>query len=408
MLTPPNAYYLDLLRHAHESHVRVMLYDKGVEVGELSVASITLSLDGRGEIWRTAQIGVGVDYWQSDEREWLEQANVQYGEVTIEHGIKFLPSQLEPDWVQLARLRIDQMSITTLVATRSFTAFDRALLLGENHLQGPYPLGENNGDPGPPHNTYAQDIAFLVEESTGDTVTIDPTLPTKSARTGSVLQPGTNRLSEIHNMADALGAVFYNDQYGAFRLDSANPVVSSVWDINDGPEGVLVGLTQDFARGEQYNAVGMEFSPEPDTADWQPLYRYAYDDDPASPTYYFGPFGKRSIFFSEEYDHVVSVEEADDLAARKLAEYLGVTHGVAFTAVYNPLLQPGDHVMVTLPETGITEEHIIESIDLPLAGGAMMSVQTRLKRDPMVFASGATLPQSPDTRVSNKKDGAAA
>ena len=35
-----------------------------------------------------------------------------------------------------------------------------------------------------------------------------------------------------------------------------------VWAVNVGVDGVLVNLTQDFSRAEQYNAVGIEFTPD--------------------------------------------------------------------------------------------------------------------------------------------------
>ena len=100
MIPAPTPAYLDQLRHTHEGHIRVTLFSAGVEIGELPIETVRLTIDGRAEIWRTAEIVVGIDYWETETRDWLEQANVQIGEVTIEHGIKWAPADtvaLGPD-----------------------------------------------------------------------------------------------------------------------------------------------------------------------------------------------------------------------------------------------------------------------------------------------------------------------
>ena len=389
MITPPTDFYLDALREAHEGHLRVRLYSAGTLIGPLLVSSCSLSIDGRAETWRTANLSVGVDFWESETREWLEQANVQTGEVRIDHGISLHPG-MEPVWVQLARLRIDSLNMSLLAAGRSITAYDRALLLSEHVLTGEaFPLNA----------TYLVLINRLLHETLpSETLTVHSSVSTtKTPAPGKSLAMGANRLTEIQSMASALDAYFVNLPSGGFYLGPLErmndptgvaPIVP-VWDVDDGENGVLVDLAQSFARAEQYNGVGITFTPNADTTttDWIPVTRWAFDLDPDSPTYFHGPFGKRTIIFDEEYDHLPSVAEATAVAIRKLGEYTGATRGLAITAIYNPLLQPGDQISVTFPETNEVETHIVESVGLSLGGASTMSIETRLKRDETAFVA---------------------
>jgi hypothetical protein len=340
-------------------------------IGALPVESIDLTIDGRAEIWRTATIQIGVDFWETETREFLEEVNVQTGEVTIEHGIKWTPAD-EVHWVQIARLRVDQLSMTLLAATRQVVAFDRALLLGEHGLPTARPLNA----------PYTSLIATMLHETLpGEPLVIAPGVSTTlRPAAGKSLSLGSNRLSEIIRLAQSANGIFHNTNLGGFHIMPYDDDPPVVWEVNDGVDGVVINLTQDFSRAEQYNAVGIEYTPmEGSTAEWS-KYVYAWDNEPTSPTFYDGPFGKRNIFFSETYDHLPTDTEAVNLARRKLAEYTGATRGLAITCAYNPLLQPGDGVAVSFPEAGTVEDHIVEAISLNLGVSAQMTIETRLKR----------------------------
>ena len=372
MIAPPTPEYLDQLRHTHEAHLRVTLFSAGVEIGELPVSSVRLTIDGTAEIWRTAEISVGIDFWETETREWLEQANIQSGAVKIEHGIKWAPADVV-HWIQIAYLRIDQLNMSLLSAGRQITAYDRALLLQEHQLPTARPLDA----------AYTALITTMLQETLpGETLTLGPGISTTLAPApGKSLDLSADRLSEIHHLAQAVEGTFHNTPTGGFHISKVDEDADPVWDINAGTDGVLVNLTQDFARAEQYNAVGIEFSPDAGTDDDWMVYIYAWDNEPTSPTFYDGPFGKRNIFFQEEYDHLPSDDDAEALARRKLAEYTGATRGLHIQCVYNPLLQPGDHISVDFPDLGTVEEHVIESITVSLGESAAMDIETRLKRD---------------------------
>ena len=393
MIAPPTPEYADQLRHAHQAALRVTLYSAGVLIGELPATQVSMTIDGQAEIWRTANISIGVDFWDTETREWLEQANVQTGELTIEHGIRWPPTDTI-HWVQLARLRINALNMGLLSASRDFTAHDRAMLLSEHLLLSVRPLT----------GTYRNLIQTLLQETLPAeplTVQAPPVSTTLSPAPGKSLDRAANRLTEIQHLAQALDAYFYNTPDGGFRLAKPYDDTTIVWEVNAGDDGVLVNLSQDFSRDEQFNTVGIEFVlPNDANGEPQEKFALAIDMGIGSPTNFNGPFGKRVAFFQEEFDHLPSTTEAENFAARKLAEYSGATRGLSISTTYNPLLQPGDRISVTFPDTGDVETHIIEAISLVLGGGGGMSIETRLVQEPALFTTFANaFPETIETQM---------
>jgi hypothetical protein len=93
------------------------------------------------------------------------------------------------------------------------------------------------------------------------------------------------------------------------------------------------------------------------------------DDDPASPTYYDGPFGRKP--YMTRNDSVTNVDDAIIAARGILNRRKTAARDVTLDAVYQPLLQPLDSVFLLEEGMGVQEAHTIESIDLPLVGGKM-------------------------------------
>lgn len=372
-----NATYQAALRHSHESVIRVTAYDGLTLIGELPVLDLTMNLGFQSDIRRDAVIRVAVDPLLSETRDVLEALSVQQGVVVIEHGITYGDKLVGGSMVQLARLRIDSISSNISDSFRTIRCFDRALLLQEHLFPTIRPLND----------TYVNLITALIQETLpGEVVTVGPGVNTAlTPSDGKSFSRGDDRLRKIQEMADALDSWVINEPDGSFTIEAWPETGSSVWDIDEGVDGVLIEVGQEFARREQYNAVGIEFTPA-DNATTFSGFVYLWDNDPTSPTYYDGPFGKRNIFFTEAYDHLPSVDEAEAVATKKLLEYSGATRSVTLTAVYNPLLLPGDRVTVKIPDQA-SEVHILDDISMSFGSSASMTATTRLDR-PLTVIGG--------------------
>lgn len=372
-MIPAGDSYKAALRHSHESVIKVLAFDGSTEIGELPVISCALTLDAQADIQRSAVIRVAIDPLNAPTRDTLEALSVQQGIVEIWHGISGGGGEagLVAPLVQLARLRIDAIDWNTTASFRTIKALDRALLCQEHKLPTGRPMDK-------PYVELIEDL--LVETIAGETLTVDPGIDLLLAPTpGKAMSRGDDRLRRMQDFAAGLGAWLVNDPDGSFRLSVWPETGDPVWTINEGTDGVLVDAAQLFSRREQYNAVGIEFTPADETADFRGFV-YMWDNDPLSPTYYDGPFGKRNIFFTEAYDHLPTTVEAEAIARRKLLEFAGRTREVELTAIYNPLLLPGDRIEVKVPDQE-SEVHVCERLNVNFGTTATMDVETRLDRD---------------------------
>jgi hypothetical protein len=378
VITPPVGEYLDIIRHAHRAHIRVKLYQEtptGNEfIGEIPVVNVQFTYDGQASVMRAADIEYGIDPWEMLSRDIIEAISTEAGLLTIEHAVSD-GNNAAHAWVLLATLRVDAVLSELSGSTRTLHAYDRSILVQEHLLETGRPLND----------TYVHLIKSMLSETLpGETLTIDSAFTPEelalAPSPGKALNSGTPRLEEMQKLAEVIGGVVANDQFGKFELRKVVGAGLPVWTIDSGALGVLIDGSQETSRREQFNAVSIAWTPNDDDADadWR-LRIFLWDDDPTSPTYYDGPFGKRPIFFDEEYDHIPSQTEAESLARERLALYSGATRSIELSAVYNPLLEPGDVIEVKFPD-GTTEVHVIDALTFDMGPSARMSVTTRLDR----------------------------
>lgn len=379
MIVAPDSYKR-ALRHAHESIIRVTAYEGTTEIGDLEVVSLDMTLDATTNIHRTASIVVAVDPLKTESRDALEAVSTTAGKVVIKHGVGYGGNPVDNTMVTLATLRVEEMSGRLTEATRTLQCYDRTLLLSEYTLPTARPLND----------TYANLIQTLVSETLpGESVTVASGIDTtKTPAAGKAFNRGDDRLARIQELAGAIDAWLICDEYGAFHLThapgtDAASAQDSQWHFDTGTEGVLIDSESIYSRREQYNAISLEFTPSDE--DWGSAHLFMWDNDPTSPTYFDGDFGKRVLSLSEEYDHLPSVNEAERVGRRKLWENSGATRAIRVTAVYNPLLLPGDKITVDVEDTNggfTTETHFIEKINFGFGGTAAMDLDTRLYRTP--------------------------
>lgn len=105
----------------------------------------------------------------------------------------------------------------------------------------------------------------------------------------------------------------------------------------------------------------------------------AADDDPTSPTFVGGDFGRRTRTVTSSM--VSTVGQAQALANRILADSLAATETVDWSMVPNPALDVGDTVVLVRSGSGLdaSKRWLVTRIELPLVAG-VMSVSARRVR----------------------------
>jgi hypothetical protein len=186
-------------------------------------------------------------------------------------------------------------------------------------------------------------------------------------------EEGADRWELAQRLATLSGGELYFDGDGFLvlrQVPSARD--SAVADIVEGDNGVLLSVARRWTRENTFNRVivtGESMSAG------VPYRGDVYDDDSSSPTYYFGNFGEVIQF--ERSDVVGSAAQAEAAAQGMLDKVIGTFAEVNFGAIVQPHLEPGDVVRVTRTALGVDENHVIDSMTIPLTVSSEMGAKTR-------------------------------
>lgn len=196
-----------------------------------------------------------------------------------------------------------------------------------------------------------------------------------------------DRARAIAELAASIGADAYFDAQGELVVEPSPSLDSPpVWTVDAGVRGVLIGQSDALDRAGAANGVLVRGQAN---AESPPLEVLVTDDDPASRTFYGGPFGK--VVHVIESAAVQDVAQATALAERELARRLGLTRTLSLTSAPNPALEPGDVVEVVLAD-GTVELHVLDRVSVPLTSTGAVSLETRstlVVDAPVAVAAGA-------------------
>lgn len=220
---------------------------------------------------------------------------------------------------------------------------------------------------------HYSDYAFIGKWYT-PTIFQDASLPDYKIPGGFLLE-GTH-WEIIQKLAEGMGGeAFFNTDGDLViqpvpSISSSTSVGDTVLTIGAGEGGALIEANRTRSRSDTYNIVAFYGAQ---TAAGAQARAYIYDSNPASPTYYWGNFGKKSIRFDNEM--LITNAQCLSAATAKLADLTGLSRNVSFGMLFNPALDPGDIVLFDFL-TATSEIHMIDSLAFDLTSGAM-SGQTR-------------------------------
>jgi hypothetical protein len=150
-----------------------------------------------------------------------------------------------------------------------------------------------------------------------------------------------DRWQFLDDLVTSRGKIWYWDHRGVLMIRTAPDVDEPVWEVNAGASGVLIAVSRDLSRDGVYNAV-VASGEALDTT--EPPRAVAVDDNPLSPTYWEGAFGKVPRFYSSPF--ITTTDQAQATANAMLRAKLGLPYRVEFQAIVNPALEPWDPVAV--------------------------------------------------------------
>lgn len=218
-------------------------------------------------------------------------------------------------------------------------------------------------------------IASVIQDAIpGATVYIDPTLPNPVVKK---YLADRDRMEPLLEVVNAIGGELSCDGNGRFVVERpADPSSTPVWEVDAGPDGVLVEYSKKRTRKGVYN--GVVATGEDPSSGRPPVSYLAVDNDPTSPTYWYGAYGMVPRFYFSKF--IYTVDQAQNVAESFLAKLRGMEAEVNLTSVPNPALEINDVITVRYPDN-TTENHVIDELELGLDVTSGMTIGTRGYQD---------------------------
>lgn len=164
-------------------------------------------------------------------------------------------------------------------------------------------------------------------------------------------------------IAAAAGAEVYANADGVFVIATLPDLFTAtpVWAIEATEGGVYISANRGMSSERVYNGV---LARGENTSDGiAPVSALAIDNDPNSPTYWSGPFGRRPLFYSSST--LASVNACTQAANLKLVSGKAPNASGDVSSLPNPALEPGD-VLRLMHQDGTRELHQVASFSVPL------------------------------------------
>lgn len=188
------------------------------------------------------------------------------------------------------------------------------------------------------------------------------------------LDPKSLPWDESVKLATSGGCLLYPDRDGKIILTPAAQATSQafVWEYVEGATADFVDPERTIDADDVPNVV-VVVGTNPAAPG---IRAEAWDNDPSSPTYRYGPYGERTKFVEEP--RLASQAQAQAMANALIAEVMGPGETIEFDAAPNPWLDVGDAIGVTRDAIGLDGKRmIVQRIDMPWYVGDLMHVTAR-------------------------------
>jgi hypothetical protein len=324
----------------------------------LDVVSGSVSLDSTADVRGTVTVNVTPNWWPTATTDPV----TPYGnELFIESGVVYGDGSKE--WVSQGYFRIDSVAQQNApLGTVEIAGSDR--MAGLQDARTPYPLTFPAGEA----------VITVIEGLVLDvypwaTFDLDSSLTGKTLATAQTTTD--DRSGFLTDLITSYGLVGYWDYQGIFVAAPPPDPSDVVTTISSGQGGVLVSLSRTLNRDSVYNAVVASGEQLDDTI--PPVSALVIDDDPTSPTYWFGQFGQVPKFYSSSF--LTTVAQCQSAGLSILQQSKGLPYSIDFGQVPNAALEPLDPVGVNFP--GRREQHVLSQLVIPLDARTAQTAQTR-------------------------------
>jgi hypothetical protein len=344
---------------SHSIKVRAVAYGP-YGTRPIPVSGGEVTSDTGSQVRRTATVNTSVTLWPVDPRSVI---GVNGTEIQVDYGI-VIPGVDDPLWVPMIRGLLTKTSRERPIPSTGVLPLqlvDRSARVAEDRFEAPTQTVAGA--------LTTAEIRRLIQETLGTSVLVSDL--TGSAQLAQRLDIARERWDEgVEPLADSIAAECYADPVGNFVIRPQPQLTdAAVWTISSGRGGNLIKRGDELSREGVYSGVVVSGERTDGTA---PVTATVWDTDPASPTYYLGPFGKKLRFYSSPL--LTTVPQCQATGAALLGRSKGNSQP-ALVAIPNPALEGGD--VIILRDLGLVTTHIIDKVVTPLSPSGLQTIHTR-------------------------------
>lgn len=355
--------FAEFVRAPHETVTRADILYNGEEVAtDLAVVSGSVSMDAQAAVQRRASFTFAEPVLIRDRQSVLSP----YGyEVRVSRGIVF-PDGVE-ELIPLGVFGIQDTSVDGSTLVASLTTMDRSQTVADNRLDDAWTI--TSGTP------VATAMRMLLDNRLPG---LDFSQWTEIGFTTPALTYGAqdDPWAALMGMARASGHTVGFDGLGRPYLRQEPDLATAVAVMELRDTGTLTGARLSMSRASAYNKVIAYAANASNTSQFR---AEAIDNDPASPTYYYGGFRRRPRFFASPL--ITSTTQAYLAAASILRSSRGVARSVDFTAAPHYALEPADAVLIDREALGVSAEiHLADVLTIGLAPEDAMTGASRARQ----------------------------
>lgn len=178
------------------------------------------------------------------------------------------------------------------------------------------------------------------------------------------VQQGGDPWQDLQELAQAIGFEAFFDPAGTFvcRPVPDPRLGDPVWEFDELANPLVAEAEREFSSDQTFNdivVIGQSTSTS------NPFSAEAFDNNPASPTYILGAYGRVSQRLT--FSLITSQDQAQDVANAALYYSLGTSDTITLTVVPMPALEPGDIIKINCSNVRANGTYMINSMTTPMS-----------------------------------------
>jgi hypothetical protein len=365
---PVSDAFLALVRTSHKSVVRVDILNDGGVIGSVYPVDGGVSIDSRRTVRRTLSMTVvDEDGSLTPGQGAVSGLLTPYGtELAVYRGVEYADGATE--FTPLGVFVLTQVDVTEDESGEklSLQGSDRSIRVSRNKFIDPYQVTAGT--------SLESALVALLRDRWVDVQTDMPTTGVALPTVVIEAQKGNDPWASAVTIAEAFGYDLAFSPDGIARMRTIpDPVEDDPVEIyQDGADAVLTAMTRTFDSARAFN--GVIVASQGTNTDL-PIRAIAWDENPNSITYRYGPFGEVPFFY--ESSLITTGEQAATTAAALLRKATGVSEAVSWNQIVNSAHDVLDVVRLQRDAKALDLVLLIDRLDVPLGPEGTMSAVAR-------------------------------